>query len=106
MKGFNLLLRENVVTLPTWTDNDKKNIEEVLNNILLRINAIEKRVPLLIHCFCITMIRDILNTHKKTFDPLIEAINLGIPLFGLLWNQEPTLLFQLALKAKSMILEK
>jgi len=109
MKGLNLLLRVNVKSKEggfIWTSKDKKDMEDALNNILLRIKTIEMQEPLLIHCFCISMIRDILNTQKNTFDPLSEAITLGVPLFGLLWNQDPTLLLQLALKAKSMILEK
>lgn len=94
MKGFNLLLRVlvKVASRPTWTLDDKKNMERVINNILLRIKLIEKFEPMLIHCFCLTMIRDILNTQKSTFDPLTEAINLGVPLFGLLWSQDLTLL--------------
>ena len=108
MKGFNLLLRDNVKSKNgfIWTSLDKTKMEEALNNILQRIKSIEKQEPLLIHCFCISMIRDMLNTKKSSFDALNEAIAFGVPLFGLLWNQDPTLLLQLALKAKSMILEK
>lgn len=76
MKGFNLLLRVqvNAESRATWTLDDKKNMEEVLNNILLRINSIEMQEPLLIHSFCISMIRDILNTQKSVFDSLTEFI--------------------------------
>lgn len=45
------------------------------------------------------MIRDMLNTQKNSFDPMTEAIKLGVPLFGLIRNQDPTLLLMVAVKA-------
>jgi len=108
MKGLNLLLRVNVKSEGEdesleggliWTLVDKKAMEEALKNVLQRIKAREMQEPLLIHCFCISMIHDMLNTQKNSLDPLAEAIKLGVPLFGLIRNQDPTLLLMIAVKA-------
>lgn len=52
------------------------------------------------------MIRDILNTQTSIFDPLAEAMKYGVPLFGLISSQDPTLLLTIAVKIKQKILEQ
>lgn len=49
------------------------------------------------------MVRNILRTHKHSLKLIDEAIKYGVPLFGLIRNQDPALLLMLAVKGVELL---
>ncbi|EAR98294.1 WD domain, G-beta repeat protein (macronuclear) [Tetrahymena thermophila SB210] len=86
-----------------WTEKDKADMDATFTNIIDRINARISKEPLLNQLYCVTMVRNILRTKKHALKLMDEAIRYGVPLFGLVRNQDPTLLLMLAVKGLQLM---
>ncbi|KAL4470974.1 hypothetical protein ABPG72_013561 [Tetrahymena utriculariae] len=78
-------------------------MDATFTNIIDRINARISKEPLLNQLYCVTMVRNILRTKKHALKLMDEAIRYGVPLFGLVRNQDPTLLLMLAVKGLQLM---